>query len=83
MRQVVVDPPSLVIFILCPAVKVLLDAGVSVSISPAAEPEKATVIVPIELPAWFDTVTMASAMVIAFRMTEETLVTVQALGITR
>jgi hypothetical protein len=54
---VLVEPPSDAMVIKLSAVTVLLDEGDNVSTSPAADPEYATVIVPIEAAAAFLTVT--------------------------
>jgi hypothetical protein len=48
---VLVEPPSDAMVIKLSAVTVLLDEGDSVSTSPAADPEYATVIVPMEAAA--------------------------------
>lgn len=80
--EAVEDAPSVAIFTYEPAVNVLLEAGVKLSVSPSAEPEKATVIVPIVVgPLELETVKVESATVIAVCKTVVTLVSVQALVI--
>jgi hypothetical protein len=80
-RWAVVEAPSVSIEIKLSAVTVLLLAGAKVSMSPAAELAVATVIVPIELPAAFFTVMVASAVPIAPSRTVITLVIVPAYGV--
>jgi hypothetical protein len=63
------------------AVTVLLDEGDNVSTSPAADPEYATVIVPMEAAAALLTVTIAFALLTAASRTVTTLLIVPAKGI--
>ena len=63
------------------AVTVLLEDGTSVSTSPAADPVKATVIVPIDAAAALLTVMVASALPIEASSTVTTLTIVPENGI--